>query len=94
MYFTHFDLKSLTIVQLRSQYNIITTLKGLSGLGSRYTTELGMNIGVAEKSVWDEYTTVCFLKELLFLIQGLISLDRNIPGLPHLLTRAFHYTIL
>ena len=50
----------LNIVQLRAQYNHITTLKGLSGLGSRYTVELGMNIGVAEQSVWTDYTTVCF----------------------------------
>ena len=50
----------LNIVQLCLQYNHITTLKGLSGLGSRYTVELGMNIGVAEQSVWMDYTTVCF----------------------------------
>jgi len=56
----HHNRKSLTILQLRTQYNIVTTLKGLSGLGSRYTTELGMNIGVNEQSVWNEYTTVHF----------------------------------
>jgi hypothetical protein len=72
---------------------VITTLKGLSGLGSRYTAELGMNIGVAEQSVWDEYTTVCFLKELVH-IEGLISIDRNILGLRDMLTRGFHCTIL
>jgi len=63
---THPNLKTLTILQLRSQYNRVTTLKGLSGLGSRYTTELGMNIGVAEQSVWNEYTTVRFLRDSLF----------------------------
>ena len=63
---THPDLKTLTIVQLHSQYNRVTTLKGLSGLGSRYTTELGMNISVAEQSVWNEYTTVRFLRDSLF----------------------------
>src|SRR6266545_931376 len=45
----------LNIVQLCLQYNHITTLKGLSGLGSRYTVEFGMNIGVAEQSVWMDY---------------------------------------
>jgi hypothetical protein len=58
----HHNSKSLTILQLRTQYNLITTLKGLSGLGSRYTTELGMNIGVAEESVWKEYVTVSFFR--------------------------------
>ena len=43
----------------RSVYNTVTTLKGLFGLGSRYTTELGMNIGVAEQSVWSDYINVC-----------------------------------
>lgn len=51
-------LNLLNIFQLRTQYNLVTTLRGLSGLGCRYTTELGMNIGVAEQSVWTEYTTV------------------------------------
>jgi hypothetical protein len=49
---------SLSIWQLRTQYNLVTTLKGLSGIGCKYTTELGMNIGVAEQSVWKEYTMV------------------------------------
>ncbi len=70
---------------------MITTLKGLSGLGSRYTTELGMNIGVGEQSVWDEYTTVSFFRESL---RNLINIDRNIPGVPHMLARAFPCTIL
>ncbi|KAF8233381.1 hypothetical protein L208DRAFT_1395858 [Tricholoma matsutake] len=46
---------------LHTQYNIVTTLKGLSGIGCKYTTELGMNIGVAEQSVWKEYITVHFI---------------------------------
>ena len=62
------DSKSLTILQLRTQYNLIMTLKGLLGLGSRYTSELGMNIGVAEQSVWDEYVMVSFFRESLFEI--------------------------
>jgi len=64
----HRDSKFLTILQLRTQYNLITTLKGLSGLGSRYTSELGMNIGVAEQSMWDEYVMVSFFRESLFEI--------------------------
>ena len=47
---------------------MITTLKGLSGLGSRYTAELGMNIGVAEQSVWDDYITVRFFRESLSVV--------------------------
>jgi hypothetical protein len=52
------DCHSLSIWQLRTQYNLVTTLKGLSGIGCKYTMELGMNIGVAEQSVWKEYTSV------------------------------------
>ncbi|KAF8235890.1 hypothetical protein L208DRAFT_1391719 [Tricholoma matsutake] len=55
------DCHSLSIWQLCTQYNIVTTLKGLSGIGCKYTMELGMNIGVAEQSVWKEYITVCFI---------------------------------
>lgn len=54
----HSNSLKIQVVQLRTQYNLVTTLRGLSGLGCRYTTELGMNIGVAEQSVWTEYTTV------------------------------------
>ncbi len=35
----HPNSKTLTILQLCAQYNRVTTLKGLSGLGSRYTTK-------------------------------------------------------
>ena len=45
--------------KLHTHYTTVTMLKELSGLGGRYTTELGMNIGVAEQSVWSDYIKVC-----------------------------------
>ena len=68
----HRDLKCLTTLQLRTQYNLVTTLK--SGLGSRYTTELGMNIGVAEQSVWNEYVTVSFFRISIILFGKLFGI--------------------
>ena len=41
------DCHSLSIWQLHTQYNLVTTLKGLSGIECKYAMELGMNIGVA-----------------------------------------------
>ena len=53
----------LILFQLCAQYNKIMNLKELSGLGSRYMTELRMNIGVAKQSVWKEYIAVCLFRD-------------------------------
>jgi hypothetical protein len=37
---------------------LISILRGLSGLGERYTLEYGMNVGVGEQQVWDKYVKV------------------------------------
>lgn len=47
---------STNSLQLRSAYNMVTTLKGLSGF--HWDDEQGMNIGVAETNAWSVYTTV------------------------------------
>lgn len=45
-------------LQLRSAYNIVTTLKGLSGFGGHWDDEKGMNIGLQEADAWNAYCTV------------------------------------
>jgi hypothetical protein len=89
------DSNLLKIVQLRTQYNLVTTLRGLSGIGCRYTTELGMNIGVAEQSVWTEYTAVCLILQVnqSIIIENLMNFNRNIPQVLHIHTRASYSTI-
>jgi hypothetical protein len=69
MYSADCHSSRLNIIQLHTQYNLVATLKGLSGIGCKYSTELGMNIGVAEQSVWKEYTMVHLTyDQLLFRI--------------------------
>ncbi|KAF8231195.1 hypothetical protein L208DRAFT_1399325 [Tricholoma matsutake] len=68
---------------LRTQYNIVTTLKGLSGIGCKYTMELGMNIGVAEQSVWKEYITK-HPASAVFAHKGFALYDLMSPLMPSL----------
>ncbi|KAF8223584.1 hypothetical protein L208DRAFT_1411625 [Tricholoma matsutake] len=71
------------IPPLHTQYNIVTTLKGLSGIGCKYTTELGMNIGVAEQSVWKEYITK-HPASAVFAHKGFVLYDLMSPLMPSL----------
>jgi hypothetical protein len=52
------DQLLITTVQLQALYNLVSTLKRLSGLGCKWTDEQRMNIGVADAAIWAEYTTV------------------------------------
>lgn len=69
---------------------MVTTLKGLSGMGCKYTTEFGMNIGVADHSVWQEYTTVSLID---FMTTNLTKIDRNILRVLHMHIRGSLCTI-
>jgi hypothetical protein len=47
-------------LQLRSAYNTVTILKGLSGFS--WDDEKGMNIGIGEADAWKTYTIVTSAK--------------------------------
>ncbi|KAF8228774.1 hypothetical protein L208DRAFT_1174287, partial [Tricholoma matsutake] len=48
---------NLNSLQLRAAYNLIMTLKGLSGLGDHWDDEKGMNVGLQEADAWNTYCT-------------------------------------
>ncbi|KAF8232187.1 hypothetical protein L208DRAFT_1157890, partial [Tricholoma matsutake] len=64
--------------QLRSAYNMVTTLKGLSGFS--WDAERGMNIGVNEKCAWDMYTKHPGTKS--YVHKGFVLYDLMAPLMP------------
>ncbi|KAF8221975.1 hypothetical protein L208DRAFT_1207614, partial [Tricholoma matsutake] len=75
--------------QLRSAYNMVATLKGLSGFS--WDAECGMNIGVNEKCAWDVYTEK-HLGAKSYAHKGFVLYDLMAPLMPSLRngSYAFH----